>query len=349
MTMARAPATILVYVGLDRLGDGLLKLPFLRALRAVFPHAHITWLAGKGRSIFAGPLRPLTDGLIDEIIDDSGIGSDPREVLSVPLAPRRFDLVIDTQRRLLTTLILRRIRTGCFISAAAGYAFSDIRPNLGTIRKPAPLGRQLLDLVELASGRPVGRPVSLTLPDALHARAAALLPEAQSYIGLAPGAGGRIKCWPLERYLAVARHVVAQGSVPVFLLGPEEAALQPGVAAQIPTALFPLQTSGDDAGPLLTIALAARLSAAIANDSGCGHLLAAGGARLVSLFGPTPAAKFAPLAARAIVVAAQDFGGATMAAIPVAAVMRALDEILRPDVAPVATATEPAFAGAARA
>lgn len=349
MTMDRAPATILVYVGLDRLGDGLMKLPFQRALRDVFPQARITWLAGKGHSVFAGVLRPLSEGLIDEIIDNAGIGSDPRELLTVPLAPRRFDLVIDTQRRLLTTLILRRIRAGCFISAAAGYAFSDIQPSLGDIRKPAPLGRQLLELVELASGRPVVRRSSSDLTDALHARAAALLPDGQAYIGLAPGAGGRIKCWPLERYVAVAHHVLAQGSVPVFLLGPEEAALQPGLAAQLPTALFPLQASGGDADPLLTIALAGRLSAAIANDSGCGHLLAAGGARLVSLFGPTPAAKFAPLAARAIVIAAQDFGGATMAAIPVVPVLRALEEILLPDVTSVAAAADPAFAGAAPA
>ena len=42
-----APATICVYVGLDLVGDGLMKLPFLRALRAAYPQARITWLAGK--------------------------------------------------------------------------------------------------------------------------------------------------------------------------------------------------------------------------------------------------------------------------------------------------------------
>lgn len=348
MTLARAPATILVYVGLDRLGDGLMKLPFIRALRAAFPQAHIIWLAGKGRSIFDGPLRPLIDGLIDEIIDDAAIGSDPSELLAVPLAPRRFDLVIDTQRRLLTTLILRRIRAGCFVSAAAGYAFSDIRPGLGNARKPAALGRQLLDLVELASGRPADRLAPLAVPATLHDRAAALLPEGPSYVGLAPGAGGRAKCWPLERFAALARHAAGHGTVPVFLLGPEEAALRAELA-RIPTALFPLQDAGDDATPLLTIALAGRLSAAIANDSGCGHLLAAGGVKLVSLFGPTQAAKFAPLATRAIVVAAQDFGSAAMTAIPVTAVARALDDILRPETAALPAVAEPAFVGAAPA
>ncbi|WP_232302628.1 hypothetical protein [Elstera litoralis] len=30
-------ARVLVYVGLDLMGDGLMKLPFVRALRAAFP------------------------------------------------------------------------------------------------------------------------------------------------------------------------------------------------------------------------------------------------------------------------------------------------------------------------
>ena len=50
------PETILVYVGLDLMGDGLMKLPFVRALRNAFPDARITWLAGKGRTVYAHEL-----------------------------------------------------------------------------------------------------------------------------------------------------------------------------------------------------------------------------------------------------------------------------------------------------
>ncbi|MHA1114291.1 MAG: glycosyltransferase family 9 protein, partial [Alphaproteobacteria bacterium] len=123
-----APATVLVYVGLDLVGDGLMKLPFLRALRHAFPGAHVTWLAGKGTSAYAGPLAPLVHGLIDEVIDEADIGSRWTELLRRPLDGRAFDLVIDTQRRVLTSLILRRVRHGAFVSGAANYHLSDRVP-----------------------------------------------------------------------------------------------------------------------------------------------------------------------------------------------------------------------------
>jgi len=69
------PQTILVYVGLDLVGDGLLKLPFVRVLRANWPTAKITWCAGKGSSVYAGSLRPLVAGLIDETLENAGFGS----------------------------------------------------------------------------------------------------------------------------------------------------------------------------------------------------------------------------------------------------------------------------------
>jgi hypothetical protein len=121
-------SSILVYVGLDLVGDALMKLPFVRALRATYPDARITWLAGKGKTAFAGPLAPLVVGQIDEVIESAGIGTHWHEVLRRPLPGRRFDLLIDTQRRVLTTLILRRIACGTFVSGAANFALSDLKP-----------------------------------------------------------------------------------------------------------------------------------------------------------------------------------------------------------------------------
>jgi len=317
--------SILIYVGLDAVGDGLIKLPFVRALRATFPRSRITWLAGKGHTVYAGTMAPLVAGLIDEVMDDAHLGSRIGELFHDPLPGRRFDLIIDTQRRLLTTLILKRIRHGRFISATGGFALSDVRPRIPA--RPAAMAAQLLALLELAGGESGRAAAPLPRDAATEDLAATLLPAGPDYVGLAPGAGGRHKCWPLERFHALADAIAARGRVPVFLLGPAEAEWVPSLRAGLPGALFPLQQA-EHPTPMLTIALGRRLRAAIANDSGTGHMLAAAEIPLISLFGPTPPDKFAPAAARLTVLRAQDFGGIAMDAIPLAAVEAALAEFL---------------------
>ncbi|MCW8835880.1 MAG: glycosyltransferase family 9 protein [Rhodospirillales bacterium] len=328
--------TILVYVGLDLVGDGLIKLPFIRALRAAFPEARITWLAGKGKSVFTGPLAPLVDGLLDEVVDEAGIGSGWRELFrpalhGSALEGRRFDLIVDTQRRVLTTLILRAIPHQVFVSGTAGFLFSEKKPK-GRHEKPPGMVRQMLDLIETATGQAaVPDAAELRLDESVIAVAETLLPDGPAYVGLAPGAGGRHKCWPLERYTDLARHLADGGKVPVFLLGPAEGEWADDIRASAPNALLPLQDAragGLGVSPLLTIAMGRRLSAAVANDAGVGHMLAAAGTPLISLFGPTPPAKFAPVVSRGVVIRAQDFGGAEMSAIPIEAVAAAVDSIL---------------------
>ncbi|MBL8808391.1 MAG: glycosyltransferase family 9 protein [Rhodospirillales bacterium] len=325
------PDSILVYVGLDLVGDGLLKLPFVRTLRANWPGARIVWCAGKGPSVFAGSLRPLVAGLIDETIENAGFGSRVSDIFGHPLAGRHFDLILDTQRRFATSLAVRRVRHRRFVSGAAGFLLSAGRP--AQAAKPRSMHAQLLQLVAAAGGDPALPGAPLTLPAETCAAAAALLPPGPRYVGLAPGAGNRAKSWPLERFVELARGL--RDAVPVFILGPDERDwIEP--CAAVPGAILPLQDAaarGMSPSPVLTIALAQRLAASVANDSGGGHMLAAGDGALVSLFGPTDPAKFAPVARRLAVLRAQDFGGSAMEAIPIEAVRAALQSSMA-DAAP---------------
>ena len=322
-----APRTVLVYVGLDLMGDALMKMPFVRALRETYPQAHITWLAGKGKTVFSGPLSPLVKGLIDEVIEDVGIGSDWSELLRRPLAGRHFDLVIDTQRRVLTTLILRRLHCDVFISGAADFAFSTRRPPRG-YKKATTMIRQILDLIEVASGSKVEERLAPLYDSESYARATALLPAGATYVGLVPGAGGRHKCWPRKRFVEIGKRQASRGRVPVVILGPDELPWYDELKAALPEARFPLQEVAKPA-PLLTIALAARLAAAVSNDSGGGHLVAAGGVPLVSLWGPTVMEKAPPQTPTLITVLAREFGSTTMEAIPVEAVDQAVETLLK--------------------
>jgi ADP-heptose:LPS heptosyltransferase len=325
------PKTILVYSGLELVGDGLMKLPFLRALRRAYPQAHITWLAGKGRTVYAGVLAPLVKGLIDEVIEDAGIGIEWREVLGLrPLKGRNFDLIIDTQRNFKTALIVSRIRHRVLISGAAKFLLSTIKPK-DRGKKPLMVDT-MLDLIATASGRPAMLDLKLELDARYRDEAARELPD-RNYVGLVPGAGGKHKCWPLDRFIAVARALQAQGYVPVFFLGPDESEWHAPLADAVPGALFPLQstTVPEDIrkSPLFTIAVAHRLALGISNDCGTGHMLAAADCPLITLWGPTDPVKATPYVTYGINICGPDYGAATMEAIPVSAVLDAAQKSLQ--------------------
>jgi ADP-heptose:LPS heptosyltransferase len=327
------PRTVLVYVGLDRVGDSLLKLPFVRGLRQAFPEAKITWVAGKDTSVYASVMAPVVLGLLDEVIERADIGLSPLDVLRRPLSGRAFDLVIDTQRVALATLALWRIPKKRFISPFARFLFSSVKPAPG-YKFPKTMMRQTLDLLELASGQSFPTPPSIRLDIApeLEDEAGSLLAPGKTYVGIAPGAGGLPKCWPLERFVALAKQQVEGGRVPVFVLGPAEQDWLDGLKREVPQALFPLQEPGvaqrHRFSPLFTIALCRHLQVCVANDSGVGHMMALSGQPLVSLFGPTSPKKFTPVSDRLSLITAQSFGGSLMSFIPLEPVAEAVERVL---------------------
>lgn len=323
--------SVLVYVGLDRLGDGLLKLPFVHGLKDAFPNAKITWFAGKETTVYARALAPLAESYLDEIIEYGGVGVEPKELLRArPLKGRRFDLIIDTQKIVWTSLSARRIRHGGFVSPAARFLLSSKKPPRG-YKFPKAMQRQMLDLLEIASGQRFPTPdgLQINIPANRRDQAAQLLPAGPTYVGFAPGSGGRPKCWPLQRYVEVAKHVAARGETPVFIIGPQEGEWVCDITSALPDAVLPLQMGAADHGfdPMLTLALGERLSKAVSNDSGIAHMLAVAGTPLAALYGPTVYEKFPPMTEHITVIKAEKFGSRDMSAIPIDAVNQALDAL----------------------
>jgi ADP-heptose:LPS heptosyltransferase len=246
-----------------------------------------------------------------------------------PVLGRRFDLIVDTQRCLGRTLFLRQVPHRRFVSGTWRYVWSSAPPPRGVPRRPPRLVDKLLGLAAAAAGHPVAAPNPIPIPADLRARAADLLRPGPTYVGIAPGAGNKHsgKCWPLDAFVSLARVQVDHGRVPVFLLGPEEASeWLAALREAVPQALFPEQQAGaTSAGPSLTVALGERLDAAVANCSGTGHLLAAGGAPMVSLYGPTRPEKYAPFARALICLKAQDYGSDRIDAIPLDTIAAAVE------------------------
>jgi Glycosyltransferase family 9 (heptosyltransferase) len=116
---------------------------------------------------------------------------------------------------------------------------------------------------------------------------------------------------------------------PVMLLGPDEQDLRAPLREALPEALFPAGSNGETLTDVrLSLALGARLSAAVAMDTGIGHLLAAAGTPLVSLFGPSNPERWKPVGSPLWIVSARPYGGPEIARIPVTAVSGALNEMM---------------------
>jgi ADP-heptose:LPS heptosyltransferase len=330
------PKSILIYCCEEVIGDGILKLSFAQQVRQRFPEAKITWVAGTGKTVYASILKPIAMKFIDEVIEDAGIGDKTHQLFTKwsPLPGRKFDLIVDTQRLVARTMIVKRIPHAAFVSGTADFFFSDVKPPKGFESDTSFVGG-LIDMLDLISLRPADDGAKVFDPSEEHqAAAAALLPTGATYIGIAPGAGDRRKLWPVERYFELARKQLAIGRVPVFLLGPDEAELVAQVREEVPGALLPEWDRIDDyphiKGPLLVMALAAHMSAAIANNSGTGHMLAVGGAPLVSIFTRHDPAKYAAQArGLKILHALRDYGVDDASRIPLSAALDAIDTFVK--------------------
>lgn len=328
------PKTVLVYSCEEVIGDGILKLRFAQEIRRRFPDAQVTWMAGLGKTVYAGLFRSIAERYLDEIIEEAGIGDKTRQLFTLwrPMPGRRFDLIIDTQRLVARTLILKRIPHGTFISGTAKFLFSDVKFPANRASSQSFVG-SLLDLLDLVSA-PLDdeAPPVFELDPAYHDLAAHLLPAGPTYVGIAPGTADRRKLWPLSSFIEIAKAQLEKGRQPVFLLGPDEVDILDELRSAVPEALFPEWDRSDDQkhlkGPLLVMALAARMNASLANNSGTGHMLAVGGAPLVSIFTEHDPDKYGAQARALTIVHARDYGGTDAKLIPVSRVLEEIDSFV---------------------
>tara|TARA_A100001011_G_scaffold393118_1_gene482211 strand:- start:2979 stop:4913 length:1935 start_codon:yes stop_codon:yes gene_type:complete len=283
---------IFIYVGLDLLGDALIKLPFIRNLKSIFPKSEITWFAGKGKSEFKKKLNPLVVSLIDKIKDNANYGSKVLELFSKPKITEKYDIVFDTQKRLLTTLILKKIKTDLFISSTSNFLFSSIRISFN---KEKNLAKQLFSLSNIFNFSQQNKIPNLPVKTNQYKFAKKFYEKYlnKKKVAICPGASVSWKCWPIKNYIEVSNYLLKNNCLPVFFLGPKEINYYKYLQKELPNALFPLQQI-KDLSPISTIIFAKFCNLGISNDTGCGHLLATADIPMISLFGPTNAQKFKP-------------------------------------------------------
>jgi heptosyltransferase-2 len=266
------------------LGDTVMAVPALRALRAGLPATRLA-VAGPWTALLAG--QDLADTLIEY----------PRAwTARLRAADAVRDLRADAAVLLPNSFEAAAAAWYWGATRRVGFAVNG-RGWLLTDRLPLPAPRRhqvdeyglLLAPLGLAVAAPEPRLAPPLEGSALRAEARALLQEARvtretgRLVGLHLGAAfGASKVWPTERVAAFCRLALDEGTVPVLLGTAREAA---DAAAILATVTVPSLVGRDRAA--LLPAILSEIDVLICGDTGVGHLAAALGTPVVTLFGPT--------------------------------------------------------------
>ncbi len=297
----------ILFISSTRIGDAVLSTGLLDHLMRAHPEARFTIVCGQ---VAEGVFRrmPRLERLIS--VEKRRYSLHWLEIWGA-LAFTRWDLVVDLRA-----------------SAIAWLLWTRARKIIQGGRRP---GHRLAHLAALLGVTPPPLPVIWTAPED-NARAAALLPEGQTWLVLGPTANWHRKVWPAERFAEVALRLTApDGALPgagiAILGGPgdQERSMATPVLTALPQAL-------DLVGKLDLPEVAAVLARAgmfIGNDSGLMHLAAAAGAPTLGLFGPTPSDEYGPAGPKARAVLADGPPGqGAMEDLPVARVLEAAEALL---------------------
>jgi heptosyltransferase II len=273
------------------LGDTVMALPMLAALRAAEPAARIT-LVGRWATLLAG------QGVADVALPYPKPLA-LRRRLARALAAERADVAVLLPSSIEAALAAWRWRA----ARRVGYA-TDGRAALLTdaLPLPAPRLHQVDEYAALLTPLGVGGVAAapawtLRRDDAMDAEVARLLAEGgvgtdARLVGLHLGAAfGSSKLWPAEAFGRLAQRLAAAGLTPVLLGTADDADT---AAAVVLAAGGPIASLVGRDRPALLPRLLARLRCLVSGDTGVAHLAAAVGVATVTLFGPTDRRLTAP-------------------------------------------------------
>lgn len=269
---------VLIYFDGLRLGDSMMFMPALKALRKKLCNSHITIVCG---------ICPAYEPLLHQVADKIHAPKSPYQSAPTIWQPNNirdlyknpYHLVIDTRSRLVTNLALRLIPCKRFVSKSL----------FSSHKKHARIGETLLDLFSKAVGKKLDPVFDWSFDEKTRfilEKHLGKIPD-KPLIIIAPGSSTISRCVPIENLVATANKIKQAHFI--FLLGPCEIQLNRFIRDTLSNG-----TTLENNDPFLTMALAENATITMANDSGGGHLLAATSRLHISLFNRSDYQKWLP-------------------------------------------------------
>jgi ADP-heptose:LPS heptosyltransferase len=292
-----APRRIHLFRPQNQLGDLLLNVPAIRAIRERYPTARLTLVVGAQNA-------PAVEGQpwADEVRVLRGRGA---------LATLRAALTLEPPPDLAVyfTTVSYSVSGALLVARSAarervGFASERYRRrDWAALTRPVPYPSEPLHQSDVsmvlarAAGAASAPPPPYYLPDpALVSRA----PTGVAY--LHPGAGKPKNRWPVERFAEIAEGLAARGLDVQALEGPQDAGTAEAMGARLSRRLPVVR---GETIPMLA-ARFARASIYVGNDTGPLHLAGAVGCPTVGVYGWTDPAEWQPVGSHVRAVRAAD-------------------------------------------
>jgi ADP-heptose:LPS heptosyltransferase len=277
--MRGEPRSVLV-IHFGQLGDVVLGLPALDALRARFPDAEIVLLGRPWHAELLGP-RPSPVDRVELVPPGALDGTDvaAREAFVEAVAAERFDLAIQMHGG--------GRHSNPVVRALAPFTIGMRAPDADPLDRWIPYVPyqheilRYLDVVALVGAAPLGvEPVLAVTPDDVAGSRDAVPPDGRPLAVLHPGATDPRRRWPAAAFAAVG-DALARGGARIVVTGTDaELGSLDDVAGAM--RVRPDVVIGTSLGAL--VGLLARAGLVVANDTGPLHLAGAVGTPTVGIY-----------------------------------------------------------------
>lgn len=299
------------------LGDIVQALPALSALRSSFPQARISWFV---RTEFA-PLIENHPHLTETILfDRKYLGKawfNPRAFASLlslirQLRRSKFDVVLDLQGLFRTASLawLSGCRKRLGMASAREFGHIFYTHKIAQDRDSIHLVDYYLKIARVAGASDISAEFILNINFAAAYSVRHLLTKHKinpdNFAVLVPGSAHADKCWPVERFAALAEKISSEFGLSIVATGTKaEWGVVEDLRKKTAVAVANL------AGATSLTELAALIKTAklvVSNDTGPGHIAAALGVPVVLIFGRSNPARVAPYGRTQCAVAVEPTG-----------------------------------------